>query len=379
MLVEDGYDNDSRDRCTNIAWSCTIHNSSLPGRCAKVLSRLNQMIVKQFIDTNKFSAILRQKGIDVTARQILITRFEGSKQAEDLTLPANCHGWGRVHHFRRSQGEDWPPNSLPIDPALHALGLREADTVHVQVFQNAICNWRCWYCFVDFDLLSANPKHSGFKTVDDLIDLYLSEPARPRIIDLSGGQPDLVPEWVLWFADTLRKRGLDREVYLWSDDNLSNDYLWQYLGAEEIQRLASYPNYGRVGCFKGFDEYSFAFNTGAASDLFASQFRLMSRLVKAGFDVYGYATFTSDQDRGLTAKMADFVDRLQSEVHPVFPLRTIPLRILEFTPTIGRTKSVHQRSLEIQKEAVFAWTEELERRFPLETRQRRIFHHRFVS
>lgn len=337
------------------------------------------MTTKRLIDTNKFSALLRRKGIDVASRRILITRFEGSQQAEDLTLPPNCGGWGRLHHFRRSQGEGWPLNPLPIDPALHALGLAEIDTIQVQVFQNAICNWRCWYCFVDFELLSANPKHSGFITVDELINLYLSESVRPPIVDLSGGQPDLVPEWVLWFADELYERQLDRQVYLWSDDNLSNEYLWQYLSQKEIERLSSYRNYGRVGCFKGFDEHSFAFNTSAASDLFASQFRLMSRLVKAKFDIYGYATFTSDRDKGLPTKIADFVDRLQSEVHPVFPLRTIPLRVSEFTPTIGRMQSAHKRSLEIQKDAVCAWTEELDKRFPLETRQKRIFEHRLIS
>jgi hypothetical protein len=211
------------------------------------------------------------------------------------------------------------------------------------------------------------------------MNLYLSEPARPPIIDLSGGQPDLVPEWVLWSADLLRERGLDREVYLWSDDNLSNDYLWQYLNKEEIERLTSYRNYGRVGCFKGFDEHSFAFNTAAAPDLFKSQFILMNRLVKAGFDVYGYATFTSDQDKHLHAKMTEFVDRLQSEVHPVFPLRTVPLRIWEFTPTVGRIRPEHRRSLEIQKDAARAWMEELERRFPLEMRERPIYEQRLIS
>jgi uncharacterized Fe-S cluster-containing radical SAM superfamily protein len=337
------------------------------------------MPAKAPIDTERLSASLRRKGIELESRRILITRFEGSKQAEDLTLPPNCDGWGRIHHFRRSQGVGWPSNPLPIDPARHALGLPEADTIQVQVFQNAICSWRCWYCFVDYDLLSANPNHSAFKTVDELIDLYLSEPTRSPIIDLSGGQPDLVPEWGLWFADALRERGLDQDVYLWSDDNLSNDYLWRYLTFDEIQRLASRPNYGRVGCFKGFDEHSFAFNTAAAPDLFEVQFRLMSRLVKSGFDVYGYTTFTSDDDTGLQSKMAAFVDRLQSEIHPLFPLRTVPLRISEFTPTAGRMQSEHRRSLEVQNQAVDAWAEELARRFPVEIRQRRVFDHRLDS
>ena len=183
------------------------------------------MSSKRAIDTEKFSSVLRAKGIDTASKRVLMTRFAGSEQSHDLILPPNCGGFGRIHHFRRSQGDDWVSNPLPIDPALHALDLPEADAIQVQVFQNAICSWRCWYCFVDYKLLSANPANSELKTVDELIDLYLLEPSRPRIIDLSGGQPDLVPEWGLWFADALKSRGLDKDIYLWTDDNLTSHHL----------------------------------------------------------------------------------------------------------------------------------------------------------
>ena len=49
------------------------------------------------------------------------------------------------------------------------------------------------------------------------------------VLDLTGGQPDLVPEWILWMMCELRARGLERKVYVWSDDNLSNDYFWRFL------------------------------------------------------------------------------------------------------------------------------------------------------
>src|SRR5690606_5642000 len=136
-------------------------------------------------------------------------------------------------------------------------------------------------------LLSANPKHSEFKSASELLDLFEREPLRPPVIDLSGGQPDLVPEWCLWFADELKNRGLHEHIYLWSDDNLSNDYLWRFLSASQIKRLASYNNYGRVGCFKGFDEESFSFNTLAQPSLFDRQFQLMRKIVDDKFDVYG--------------------------------------------------------------------------------------------
>jgi uncharacterized Fe-S cluster-containing radical SAM superfamily protein len=332
-------------------------------------------MTQKSIDTEKFSAALRSRGVDLENKKVLLTRFAGSLQAGDLSLPPNCQGWGRIHHFRRSQGDGWPDNPLPLDPASRWLNSEYLDSVEAQVFQNAICSWRCWYCFVDFKLLSADPRYSDFKTVDEILDLYLAEPSRPRIVDLSGGQPDLVPEWVSWFLDAVERRGLAREIFVWSDDNLSNDYLWRYLSKADIRRLASFPNYGRVGCFKGFDERSFAFNTGASPDLFGQQFDLMARIVRAGFSVYGYATFTSDDDRFIPQKMRDFVDRLQVQVHELFPLRTIPLRIHEFTPTKSRMSQSNNRAVQIQWLAVRAWQEEIERRYSREARALRIFEH----
>lgn len=250
--------------------------------------------------------------------------------------------------------------------------------MQVQVFQNAICSWRCWYCFVDYDLLSGNQKYAEFKTAAELLDLYDAEPQAPRVIDLSGGQPDLVPEWSLWMADELRRRGKANSVFLWSDDNLSNDYLWRYLSDLEVERLASYRNYARVGCFKGFDETSFTFNTNAEPELFLRQFDLMHRLVCAGFNVYGYVTLTSNDRSFIRNRVARFVDLLQEKINPKFPLRVIPLRIRQFSPTRSRMKQEHQQAMDIQQEAVDAFVYELKTRFTDSERERNIFEHRIV-
>ncbi len=327
---------------------------------------------------DKTYAKLRSLGVILKERKIRIASYNNSKQSNDLSLPSNCNGYGRIHHFKREQREGWPLDPLPIDPALHALNLPSSDEISVQVFQIAVCNFKCWYCYVDRQLINSNPEVSLFLSVEEMLDLYLVEAERPPIIDLSGGQPDLVPEWALWFADILHDRQLDKEVYLWSDDNLSTDFLWRFLSKEEINRLSSYKNYGRVGCFKGFDEYSFSFNTNAPPELFKSQFTLMRRLVDSGFDVYGYVTLTSDKEKNLKLQISDFIDRLQSEVHPVFPLRTIPQSIFEFTPTRQRMKTKQQKSLEIQNKAAFLWQEEIEKRFPRDVREKRIYEHKLI-
>lgn len=319
------------------------------------------------IDTEKFSASLRARSVDSEGRRLLVTNFHGSQQEQDLTRPANCGGLGRVRHFRRATSPGWPENPLPIDPACAALGLPRTNLLRAQVFQNASCNWRCWYCFVDFKLLSADPKQSEWVTADELVSRYLAEPDRPAVIDLTGGQPDLVPEWVPWTMRSLADRGLADEVYLWSDDNLSNDYFWQHLRDEEVELIADYPMYGRVCCFKGFDPESFAFNTAAAPELFDRQFELFRRLMTLGIDLYAYVTLTAPQADGIADSIPAFVDRLQ-QIDENLPLRTVPLEIQAFTPVESRMSKTHEESIRHQWAAVEAWQRELDDRFSTEGR-----------
>jgi uncharacterized Fe-S cluster-containing radical SAM superfamily protein len=321
------------------------------------------------IKTAEFSVTMRERGIDVDAEKLRITNFSGSGQEKDFTEPSNCRGFGRVRHFRRQTSEGWPKNSLPIDPAASALGMDlQAETLNAQVFQNAVCNWRCWYCFVDFDLLSGSSQHSKMLTPAELVAMYAEEDERPPMIDLSGGQPDLVPEWAPWMIRALEERGFGETVYLWSDDNLSNDYFWRYLTAEDRAILDSSPMYGKVCCFKGFDDHSFAFNTAAEPELFTQQLALMGRLLsETEIDLYAYATFTSNTSEGLGAALPDFVDRLQ-ELDVNLPLRTIPLEIGTFTPVVSRMNEDRERALSIQQEAIAMWNDELRRRFSVRER-----------
>lgn len=314
------------------------------------------------IDTDEFSARLRDRSIRPESGHLLMARIAGSAQEGDLSEPPNCGGFGRVRHFRMDTPPPWPANPLPIVSAAHRLGRRPEAVMTAQVFQNASCNWRCWYCFVPFNLLSANEHTAGWLTAEEMVDLYLAEPNRPAVIDCSGGQPDLVPEWVPWMMRALRSRGLADSVYLWSDDNLSNDYFWRYLSDADRELIASWRLYGRVCCFKGFDAASFAFNTKAAPELFDRQFDLFARLLGLGIDLYAYATFTAPVSTGLPGSMVRFVDRLQ-EVHPNLPLRLVPLRIETFGVVAPRLREVHVRALDVQETAVAAWNEQLADRF----------------
>ena len=317
---------------------------------------------KGVIPTEQLSEKLRARSIDLPGKRVLLSTFTDSEQEQDLTDPPNCRGVGRIRHFRRGGRSNWPQNPLPIDPAFNALGLPTADSIRAQVYQNAACNWRCWYCFVPFTHLSANEKHARWCTPSELIDWFMEEEDPPRMIDLTGGQPDLVPEWVPWMMDELQRRGLERSIYLWSDDNLSGDYFWTVLTDKEREQIRTYPMYGRVACFKGFDEGSFHFNTMAAHSEFAKQFARFRKFVDLGLDVYAYATFTTPDGKDLGKKVTAFVDRLQG-IHPLLPLRTVPLEIQMYSPVEARIREEMTIAMTLQHEAIAVWNAQLRSRF----------------
>jgi len=320
------------------------------------------------IDTEPYSEQLRSKGVDASRQALLISDLRGSAQEDDLSEPVNCGGYGRVRHFDARTSSGWPDNPLPAAPAASALRLAPSARIRAQVFQNAVCNWRCWYCFVPFTLLSGNPAHSKWFTASDLVDAYLALADRPPVLDLSGGQPDLVPEWVPWTLQALDERGAS-DVYLWSDDNLSTDYFWRYLTDSQRALIAAHPRYGRVCCFKGFDAESFAFNTRAAPELFARQLDLFGRLVATGMDVYAYVTLTGPSTDRVGEKVARFVDCLQEITEPL-PLRTIPLEIQAWNPVTPRIGAAQRVALLVQAEAVAAWNAEIAARFTERERRR---------
>src|SRR5947209_4489989 len=165
------------------------------------------------IDTPTFAAAMREKIIRTSSREVLVSRLAGSDQEQDLTVPANCGGLGRIRHFLRTTAVGWPPNPLPIDPACKALGLPRMDQIRAQVFQNGACAWRCWYCYVPFNLLAGDATRGEWVTTDELVARYAAENERPSIIDLSGGSPDLTPEWIPWMMRSLQRAGLSEATY----------------------------------------------------------------------------------------------------------------------------------------------------------------------
>ncbi|MFH2111413.1 MAG: hypothetical protein ABIJ47_09165 [Candidatus Bathyarchaeota archaeon] len=309
-----------------------------------------------------FDKEMRNKLINVLEKKILISKLDNSLQENDLTKPVNCNGFGRIRHYRMYEHKDWVFDPLPNLPASEALNKKTEEITLAQVFQLAGCNWNCWYCFVDNELRSGTMEKSKFFSPSELISAYLQEKNKPQVIVLSGGQPDLVPEWIVWAMEALESNKLDKTTYLWSDDNLSTDYYFKYLTSEQRDKIASYDSYGKVGCFKGFDESSFTFNTQTLGKKYHKQFEIFNKLRLEGLDIYGYVTFTSPNNHSLRNKMDKFVMKL-SEIHDKMPLRVVPLKIVAYSPVAKRITTEYKRSLENQHEALKVWNQILEEKY----------------
>ncbi|MDP9423340.1 MAG: hypothetical protein M3Q19_11025 [Pseudomonadota bacterium] len=312
------------------------------------------MASRALIDTSAMARRMRSRIIRPESREILISRLDGSAQEKDLTSPVNCGGLGRIRHFRRETPLGWPENFLPIDPAARALGMAPANMMEAQVFQNAACAWRCWYCFVPFDLLGGDERRSEWVTADELVARYADIDDRPSILDLSGGSPDLTPEWIVWTIEALDRAGIAGETYLWSDDNLSTDLVFELLDKGQVGIMTA-AKYGRVCCFKGFDEESFSFNTGAEPGSYNKQFERFARYVDLGIDLYAYVTLTGPVLDGVEDKVVQFHERLRA-IGSEFPGRTVPLRIEAFGPVQARNaRRDISTPLAVQEAAIGVW------------------------
>lgn len=326
---------------------------------------MSKQVSERAIPVDEFGLKLRSILLKKDEKEILISDLRSSEQTADIH-DINCDGYGRVWHKSILPEDNWGEIVLPYQPASWRLGISLEEASVIQVFQSAGCNYRCWFCYVDYRLLKADIERGRYFTCESLVRLLQREKEIPKVIRLSGGQPDLTPEWTPWMMQALIDAGLDDKTYLWLDDNLSNYYAWTVLSSSDWAMMRTYKNFGRVGCLKGYDPSSFHFNTRAPSDHFYRQLDILGRLVREGFDVYVYLVLTAEDSSNVEDKMERLLDLLQN-IHPNLPLRVSPLKIKPYSPTVSRMRGTQVDALDSnQYEALAAWKKSLARRFTKE-------------
>jgi len=317
------------------------------------------------LEYQSFSKKCRDSVYCEDTKKFLLSRIAGSEQERDLSVPPNCLGYGRIRHFRRFISDDWGNDPLPIEPAQKALKLSPSDSIESQVFQIASCNVSCWYCFVPDSMKRADENTSKWFSASEMIDLFMEENSNIRMIDLSGGNPELVPEWILETMKALTAKKLQDKIYLWSDDTLTTDYTFKYLCKQDLNYMKNYRNYGKVCCFKGFDNNSFTFNTHLSTDYFDKQFDYFSQYLELGIDLYGYVTFTTDNLNEINEKISVFIRRLK-EIHPLLPLRIVPLKISKFSVLDTRINNQYLNAIKNQIKVYTEWNKQLQNSYTQE-------------
>lgn len=294
--------------------------------------------------------------------RFLITEVGTSPQDKER-LNVNCDGFGRIRLFQRFKDADWIENPLPFNPYAKAMSINVSDILPVQVFQLAKCNMNCWWCFLPDEFKVCDMQHCKWFTVQQLVEMYLrTSDAPPKIIDLSGGNPELAPEFVLLFMRELERLGQNHKVYLWSDDVLTVDYMFRCLQLEDIAYMANYRQYGKVACFKGIDDASFCFNTCSTLSLLSTQLELAERYIRAGFDIYFYVPLTCPTMDNIQKNVTVLFDKLQ-RISYYLPLRIVPIKIKQFSTNQHRLSPFRMQSLENQFHVLEIWEEEKRRRF----------------
>jgi uncharacterized Fe-S cluster-containing radical SAM superfamily protein len=100
------------------------------------------------------------------------------------------------------------------------------DYNHHAIIQSGVCNFRCWYCYVDYRFLSGRivVKQSAAEVLDQFLSLRDRLEARGKqlnVLRISGGEPLLVPDLTLACLEEIRRMSLHTTVCVKTETNLS--------------------------------------------------------------------------------------------------------------------------------------------------------------
>lgn len=163
----------------------------------------------------------------------------------------------------------------------------------------------------------------------------------------------------------LERRGLSDETYLWSDDVLTTDFLYEKLSKEQLDYMVNYKNYGKICCLKGFDDDTIKQNACIYGTSFFKQIDRLKKYVDYGFDVYSYIVLTTEDMNNAEEKICKCMDKLQ-EISYYMPLRMVPLRIEKFPTIVHRLNNKREQTINNQFEVLKLWNEQLHKRFTKE-------------
>jgi uncharacterized Fe-S cluster-containing radical SAM superfamily protein len=204
-----------------------------------------------------------------------------------------------------------------------------------------LCPNNCWHCYVPKELYENAETRSDELTAKEIVYKFLEQRTadanigkHSNILRITGGEPFLLPKLILECLLYLRERGLENEVFLWTETNLEpfiteidQDPLTEgkersFMDSDEnkeiLEQLSSFRNFAVHPCFHGLSENEFKMITGDKEYQvnLGQQVNGLRKLVNAGIDVY--PTFGSNVCD--PSNIVELFNGLK-EVHAGLPLR----------------------------------------------------------
>ncbi len=201
--------------------------------------------------------------------------------------------------------------------------------------QVGFCNLDCRWCYVPKELKRCEV--GAYFSAREIIDIWKKNEDK-GVLRISGGEAFLAPEFLIEVGKELKDLN-EKGRYLWIDTNLlGNKYI-------EVTKCLSELNipFGICGCFKGFDETTFEFNTQRNGNLYNLQFENANKILN-NIGKYGELFFYVPEiieiisEKRIKKKILNFLELLRSKIHQLAPLRTTVLIIHEYDANIELMK-----------------------------------------
>lgn len=282
-----------------------------------------------------------------------VVQFKGSLMEQDNKGRIVLNGRARLKKFVAQCTSDWPSFDLPLVPAMKSFGGSQKDFKYALLVQLPFCNLRCWFCFVDYSLLTGSEDSTS---VLDTIEIA-SELVNGKLntLMISGGEPLFAIEWISTLHKKLTELLGGSKPYLWIETNLTVDII----GINETHlKFLKDPMVGVVGCLKSYWEEGFRANIDHITYCLANQMEIASRLISIGTDLYLSVVLAGPIPDSPELEISRFFDSIEKSL-PSFSLeRMYPVEVRSYTPMKNRLKHVHFQYIKNQYEILPYWLNE---------------------
>lgn len=257
---------------------------------------------------------------------VLFANLLDTQEAADSCHQINHGGFGRIRIFKNF--------SFHIETDI--LERRKffrlssegewCDQFQTQVFQIGVCPFRCRYCFVDRENLDGTNPNSSFFKPTDILQMFLESWPNICNLDLSGGSPDLCPEFLFELLTEIERINLKGKVTIWVESNLDIRYYSKF-PLDKINYISTFPNFHLLCSLKGWNTSSVAYNTRNTAS-FDKQLDGLGFFIQHNFPLSVYLVFIGQ-------KIADYneVVTLFQQLYHIsheLPEYCVPLYIKKF-------------------------------------------------